>query len=160
MVFLTHVLCEFYWKGSFKSSGVICCPQLPFSLPDKLSTDRRDGEGFFSTGLVAIALITRLASHWSHYNSNYPSWLSSFVSKLLTWHYAGTCGQHCWLADCIIPCNAHSCGLQITTAHGWWLWFQVIVCEFIATLQYMYVLRQLRWRFCTIVLHCFYELGQ
>ena len=34
---------------------------------------------------------------------------------------------------------------------------QMVVCEFIAAVQYMHVLRQLRRGFCTIVLHlnCF-----
>ena len=40
---------DFAENASFKSSGVICRPRLPFLLPDELSVDKRDSEGFFST---------------------------------------------------------------------------------------------------------------
>ena len=38
---------------------------------------------------------------------------STLESKLLTWHCAGTL-----LADYVIACNAHSCGLQVTLGLG------------------------------------------
>ena len=41
-----------------------------------------------------------------------------FASKLLTWHYAGTRGMHALLADYVLLCNAHSCGLQVTLSLG------------------------------------------
>ena len=43
---------DFAENTLFKSSGVIYCLRLPFLLPDELSMDRRDNEGFFSTRLV------------------------------------------------------------------------------------------------------------
>ena len=39
-------------NASFKSSGVICWPPLPSSLPEDLSVDKRDSDGFFSTQRV------------------------------------------------------------------------------------------------------------
>ena len=43
---------DFAENALFKSSGIICQTQLPFSLPDELSMDKRDSDGFFSTRLV------------------------------------------------------------------------------------------------------------
>ena len=40
------------------------------------------------------------------------------VSKLLTRHYAGRHAWHALLANYIISCNAHSCGLQVTLGLG------------------------------------------
>ena len=41
-------------NASFKSSGVICWSPLPSSLPDELSMDKRDSNGFFSTRMVCM----------------------------------------------------------------------------------------------------------
>ena len=77
-----------------------------------------------------------------------------------------------WQVDYIISCNAHSCGLQVTSlfrssAAGMMpMAFtalicncmehcQMVVCKFIAAVQYMHVLRELHRGFCTIVLHLY-----
>ena len=73
------------------------------------------------------------------------------------WHRRSNTWSACAyaiLADYIISCNVHSCGLQTTLLDDGH-YFQVVVCEFmhVAVVQYMHVLRQLCQGFCTIVLN-------
>jgi hypothetical protein len=78
-------------NAPFKSSGVICWSPPPSSLPDKLSMNKRDSNGFFSTQRVCMAKDTctcrsnemtgssLIVAHWQIPYSGKFSLLQNFV---------------------------------------------------------------------------------
>ena len=100
-----------YDNASFKSSGITCRSPLPSSLSGKLSTNKWDSNGFFSTRKVYTCV-------WLGYRSNNTTgsslivahWQRSFLAicacyKLLTGHCTrDTAGHYA------ITCDVHSCG--------------------------------------------------
>ena len=86
---LTVLLCDFTENTSFKSSGIICWPPLPSLLPDELSRDKRDSDGFFSTRRVCI--VSRRSNKMTSSSLIIAHWRSNFLAicvcyKLLTCH--------------------------------------------------------------------------
>ena len=51
-VFSWSLSCGFAENASFESYGIICWSLTPSSLPGELSTDKQDGDDFFSTRKV------------------------------------------------------------------------------------------------------------
>jgi hypothetical protein len=73
-------------NASFKSSGVICCPPPPFSLPGELSMDNGDSNDFFSTR--GVCMVSHRSNKTTGSSLIVAHWQISFLAiKLLTWHY-------------------------------------------------------------------------
>ena len=101
---------DFVENALFKSYGVICLPPLPSTLPNELSTDRRNSCGFFSRRRVCT-----LSDSFCRTTASSLFSMNELLLKLLSLSrlciscasWPGTCGN---AAHCTITYSVHSYG--------------------------------------------------